>query len=1019
MAAIASMRLSCSRWCGLALSLYSVLAHSAPAWDQVTRFADFHHTAWTTEQGAPGDIWAITQTSDGWLWLGGPRGLFRFDGVQFEYVDMPGRPAEMQKSVYTLFAEDSGELWIGYDGKGVSQLKDGQFRHFSDAAGVGGAVTAFARDLDGALWTAVSGQKLLRFDGKQWHSVSAADGGPIRPATLHVDRQGTLWIADATRIHQLQRGSSLIQPTDIKVNQSVGFVRTPDGRSWYEDALGAHLLPNQAATQARGPAENAVEPLGGLFDRDNYFWAIRGGILRRFALPDAAATRLLIEDHENTDRFTRKQGLSGDVHSMIEDREGSLWIATSAGIDRFRRTNIRQLALARADNISYSLAPAVGGGVWVGTGITGSETSKDPGLWKFDGRLTRVATNRSYDIEALARGRSGVLWVADGGGIWRMLADGRIDRAPPLPDPAHAHNITMFAVDATDTPLVSVYAQDAYRLRDGAWESMQAIAHFPQGRPTARALDGQQRLWLGYRNRVAVVKGEQVALYDKTHGLQVGRIDAISVARHTVVAGLDGFAVLDGRHFRSLVPANDASAFEGIHGIVETDDGDVWLNGFRGLVRLSNNAIETALRDGSTHVPVEVFDAQDGYPGASERLRPRPTIAADDDGKLWIAGTFGVGWLDPKRIHRNALPPAVHIRSVIAGDTIHSATAALQLPKGTQNLEINYTALSLARPERTRFKYQLAGYDQTWISADARRQAFYTNLPPGEYRFRVTAANESGVWNETGSDLAIVIPPKFIQTNVFLALCVIAAMSLIWAAVALRIGQITRRERSRLEERLIERERIARELHDTLLQGMQGLMLCFQGVANQIGLNHTARSTMDQALDQADILLAEGRDRVKDLRNADARISLRQALLAAAEQMPLLPACLRVIETGVARELHPIVREEVASVAIEAMRNAHHHAAANKIEVELCYDRKRLCVSVRDNGCGMEQSVQTHGRGGHFGLIGMRERAKRIRGHLSILSGPGAGTEVCLVVPAGMAYLKDRSKRREQATALR
>jgi signal transduction histidine kinase/ligand-binding sensor domain-containing protein len=1005
------MHLSRSRWCVLALSLCSVLAHCAPAWDQATHFADFHHTAWTTEQGAPGDIWAITQTSDGWLWLGGPRGLFRFDGVQFEHVEVPGRPAEMQKSVYTLFAEDSGELWIGYDGKGVSQLKDGRYQHFAEAAGVGGAVTAFARDLDGALWVAVSAQRLLRFDGKQWHSVSAADGGPIRPVTLHVDRQGTLWIADDTRIHQLPRGSSLVQPTDIKVNESVGFVRTPDGRSWYEDALGAHLLPNQAATRARGRAENAVEPLGGLFDRENYFWAIRGGVLRRFALPDAA-NRLLIEDRENTDRFTRKQGLSGDVHSMIEDREGSLWIATSAGIDRFRRNNIRQLALARADNISYSLAPAVGGGVWVGTGISGRETSKDAGLWKFDGRLTRVATNRTHDIEGVARGRSGVLWVADRGGIWRMLADGRIDSALPLPDPAHGRNITLFGVDATDAPLVSVYALDAYRLRGGAWESIQTIAHFPQGRPTAHALDGQQQLWLGYRNRVAVVKDEQVELYDKTHGLQVGRIDAISVARHTVVAGLDGFAVLDGGHFRSLLPANDASAFEGIHGIVETDDGDLWLSGFRGLVRLSNDAIETALRNGGTHVPVEIFDAQDGYPGASESLRGQSSMVAGDDGKLWLAGTFGVGWLDPKRIHRNVLPPAVHIRSIISGDTIHSGVAALELPKGTQDLQIDYTALSLARPERIRFKYRLDGYDQTWISADARRQAFYTNLPPGDYRFRVTAANDSGVWNETGSAVAIVIPPKFIQTNAFIALCVMAALSLIWAAVTLRIGQVTRRERSRLAERLIERERIARELHDTLLQGMQGLVLCFQGVANQIGLNHTARPTMDQALDQADGLLAEGRDRVKDLRSADARISLRQALLVAAEQMPLLPACLRVIETGAARELHPIVREEVASVAIEAMRNAHHHAAANKIEVELCYDRKQLCISVRDDGCGMEQSVQTHGRGGHFGLIGMRERAKRIRGQLSIMSAPGAGTEICLVVPAGMAYLKDRSKRR-------
>src|SRR5688572_14278243 len=305
-----------------------------------------------------------------------------------------------------------------------------------------------------------------------------------------------------------------------------------------------------------------------------------------------------------------------------------------------------------------------------------------------------------------------------------------------------------------------------------------------------------------------------------------------------------------------------------------------------------------------------------------------------------------------------------------------------------------------------RFRYRLVGYDTDWQDVGTRRQAFYSDLPPRDYVFQVTASNNDGVWNETGAAVSIVIPPTFTQTRAFLALCAIAAMVLLWGAYAARIRQVTARERSRLQERLSERERIARELHDTLLQGMQGLILKVHAAAN----TPEPRQALNEALDRADALLAEGRDRVKDLRTSTtALVSLRQRLLEAVELVSEEGrAKLRVIEQGTPRDLYPSVREEVVSITSEAMTNALRHAAAATIEIEVSYERRCLRINVRDDGRGMEASIVQGGREGHFGLIGMQERTQRIRGQLNIWSRPGAGTEVSLTVPAGVAYVRRR-----------
>ncbi len=562
---------------------------------------------------------------------------------------------------------------------------------------------------------------------------------------------------------------------------------------------------------------------------------------------------------------------------------------------------------------------------------------------------------------------------------------------------------------------MSVVQGGLHEFNNGHWQPNGGHAELPQEPPVSQARDADGHLWFGYRdNRIARVMPNAITMYGEQQGLQLGLIAAIHVGRFVTVAGERSLALFDGQRFHTLTAEQDATAFEGVTGITEVPAGDVWLSGTRGAVRIAARDLDEALRTGHYAVPLEVFDASDGFPGMAQRVRPLPTLIRGDDGRLWFAGTLGLGWLHPEDLRRNGTAPALHIRSMKSGGKTYSAAAPVELPVGDHDLEINYTALSLSRPERIRFRYRLEGYDDAWIESGSRRQAFYTNLPPGQYRFQVIAANESGVWNETGKSLSITIPPAFVQTRTFLALCALAGALLIWAAIQLRVRHLTARERSRLEERLGERERIARELHDTLLQGVQGLILKLQTTVDQASVPVGARDEINAALDRADSLLGEGRDRVKDLRNASTEAgSLKQALLDAAEHLSVdRHARLRIIEDGVPRELHPIVREEAARIAIEAMSNALRHADAGSIEVDLSYGRRALRINVKDDGRGMEAAVVSDGREGHFGFRGMKERATRIRAELSIWSRPGAGTEVKLVIPARTAYVNSGWRKR-------
>jgi signal transduction histidine kinase len=382
--------------------------------------------------------------------------------------------------------------------------------------------------------------------------------------------------------------------------------------------------------------------------------------------------------------------------------------------------------------------------------------------------------------------------------------------------------------------------------------------------------------------------------------------------------------------------------------------------------------------------------------------------------------------IDPAHIPENTLAPPMDVNALIADRKAYPLESVIRLPPLTRDLEIDYTALSFAAPEKVMFRYMLEGHDVDWQEAGIRRQAFYNDLGPGPYHFRVIARNNDGLWNEAGASLNLSVLPAFYQTTWFRALCAFAFLGLLWLVYELRVRQLQQKFAAVLDARVNERTRIARDLHDTVLQSLHGLLLSFQRAANLLPERPLeAKERLEGAIDQAAQAITEGREAVQGLRSftvvttelAVAIRTLGEEL--AAKQTSQNPPVFDVAVEGTSRDLNPILRDDIYRIAGEALRNAFQHAQAGHIEVEIHYDEVQLRVRIRDDGKGVDADLLSKKeRSGHWGLPGMRERAKLVGGQLEIWSQLNSGTEIELRIPASIAYLASAPRQSRNRTAM-
>ncbi len=864
---------------------------TALALDPARHITELAHRVWDSKSGVPANIVAIAQTTDGYLWIASLRGLYRFDGTQFQKFQPETGPQLPSRQIRSLYADPGNRLWIGYRTGGASVLEARRLTNYSSVDGFPeGDVRGLAQDPQGRIWAA-SSAGLGCFEGGRWRTVGDESSFPGSRATaVLVDHLGAVWAVGEHRIAVLRAEASKFEladePYDGQVSQ---LAESPDGTVWMVETSRAirplkrpgegtpykgltrddcqRRFPDtwQTKPECRRPddLEMRVGSMAILFDQNASLWITTlGDGLRRAPSPSQLPKEPIGEFSNALDEFTSKDGLSSDIaYAILEDREGNIWVVTRDGIDQFRNSALAPVTLGRAAT-RISMAPQDGGYV----------LAVDNGghLFRFhDGHSKVEMRNKGDQIFRLYRDLFGSIWgIGNEGGCQFVGNDCAIQFESPGEKEKSKYRWRL-AVDGGHRVWAYGAQEGLFAFESGRWNRFSGVQPAPANAvPSTEHTDPAGRVWFGFRDgRLLSVTDGVVRLYSSEDGLALGEVKAIdAVGTHIWVGGESGLGLLRGPRLTAVLPY-DAPVFGSVSGIVEADDGSLWLNEYRGILHVAPSEVSAILQDSSHPIHYEVLDYVDGLPGATEQIA-FPTATRGTDGRLWFATVNGVAWVDPRHVYRNTRPPPVVIQSIIADGRTLSSSGKLELPGKTQNLQITYSGLSFSVPERVQFRYQLKGLDHEWQNAGTRRTAYYTSLPPGSYEFQVIASNDAGIWNSVGAKLPMRIIPAWYQTRWFYALCALLVATTFAALYRLRIMQVRADTRRLLEARLSERDRIARDLHDTLLQGMQGLIWRFQSDANRIPPDQPARQLMEQSLDRADKLLEESRDRVKDLRPA-------------------------------------------------------------------------------------------------------------------------------------------------------
>jgi len=1008
LAAPKSGRARVSRRIALSLLLFAA-SHNLFGLDRDRTIAQFLHTGWAVADGAPSGIHGLAQTTDGYLWLASTSGLIRFDGVRFERYEGRQGGTSQFRDISALLASPDGGLWIGRAGR-ATYLKNGQAVTYDSSKGLPLArVFRFALDRQGTVWAATS-RGLERFENSRWHEVGPDWNFSAKSATdLFLDSRGNLWVTTPGALFCLPLNTRSFR---MRKAAFPWLLRdTPDGTLWMSEyGVGIHAVKGPVAEFSE-TSKLTVRLDGGprevLVDREGGIWFTDTGIAR-IADPETLGGVSIDSTSGEIQRFTQQDGLTGDtVLAALEDREGNIWVATTAGLDRFRRRNIVRGVFPFRGDSALAILTDQQGAVLAGIGQS---------LMQFqNGGLSiraRIQMPFGYkfpqtSIKSVYRDSEGAFWLGGHGVLTRVAGNGA--KNVELPDdvpPAGDWDIEAITRDHAGDLWVAIQQHGVYRQHQGVWGHFGPLEGLVSERtPVTLWTDSAGRIWFGYVGRkIARLDGQNVRIYS-SDGLHIGNVTFIGGrGDHIWLVGQVGLALFDGNSFRTIASEADAN-FSGISGVVETDNGDSWLNQATGVAHIPAAEIAKRMRDAHHELHYELFDFRDGVPGSATPIGPVPSAVLAGDGRIWMSGSNGIYWVDPTRVYRNPLPPPVTIEAIYADDKRYNPSETSRLGVLPSNVRIEYTALSLSIPERVRFRYQLEGVDKGWQDAGTRRTAYYTKLPPGHFLFRVIACNNDGVWNQTGAAAVITVPPAFFQTAWFMALCGCAACGLVWVAYRLRLHQIAAQMDVRLEERVTDRTRLARDLHDTLLQSFHGLMLHLQAVSKLLP-EGKAKEQLEKTMERADRAIAEGRSAVYNLRSpVTATNDLAEAVNAVGNQLSDdNAAAFNLMVEGPTRDLHPIIRDEIYRISREALSNAFKHAHARQIEAEISYGPRAFRLRIRDDGKGIPAEILDRGRAGHFGLPGIRERAKQIGAELTIWSRPDTGTEIDLSLAGTIAY---------------
>lgn len=960
------------------------------------------HTAWRQETGAPPNIWAIGQTPQGELWLGTGAGLYRFDGLRFSQFRSDGARTLPSEIITAMLVTRAGDVWVGYHAGGVSVIRDGKITNFTTGPPTG-AMKQFVEGRDGAIWTAAFGGVAVFRDGR-WTPI-AWDPAYGRAFNLLVTRDGGVWVAAQYALLRIDPVSLKARKTNEPVEGSWALAEAPDGRLWFADqALGLRALD---PARLFDPAPHARRPLAKadtlvsrrvMFDSAGVLWGAfedDKGVFRLLR-PDRVPTGRILSKADIDQTYGAAQGLTADLAAaLFQDRERNVWVGSLLGLDRFSAADIvAERSIPSSTREGYRAVATPRGRLY----LTDADT-----LYRLDdaGRAQALHRGLGHPNE-LCAGKDGQVWMAADRGFWRV--DGPRLAPVLLPTGTERRVVLACAQDALGGLWVSISGAGLFRHDGQAWRPV--TAQLPKGfYPRILVASADGTIWAADPGfDLYAISGGGVRRFTPADGLAIGELKTIVTDRGGLVlaGGERGIARLAGDRFQSLT-VDRHPALSLVSGLSPDGLGGVWLGTIRGVSRISTQALDKAFADPAAPVELKRFDYRDGLPGAPQQHCCHRTVVVDGAHRVWLLTNRAAAWLDPSDLSHNAVPPTVTITGISANNAPLPPRQDMRLTSGVRDLRIDFAAPSLVAPDRVRVRYRLWGVDGDWVDPGARHQAFYTRLPPGHYRFSVIAANNDGVWNREGATLDFVIPPTFVQSRLFLALVALGLALLTGGAFYLRHRLTARRITQQYEDRMAERERIARELHDTLLQNVQALTLKFHSLTGVLP-EGPARGQVAEAIDRAEQVVVESRERIMDLRTARSSEDLAQRLSIAAEFTGATAKPeLKVTTLGETRQLTPTALDEVTQIGSEAIRNAVRHSGASLVTVEIAFEPEAFRLMVRDDGVGIAAGrLVSAEQAGHYGVVGMRERAQRLGGDLRIEGD--AGTRIELTLPARQAY---------------
>ena len=962
----------------------------AQALDSSRTLTQYVHRIWQTQPGLPeASIYSILQTREGYLWLGTLQGVVRFDGVTFTPLEniYPGVPSNVW--IRSMIQDSSGAFWIGTNETGVYRLENGVTTHYSQKEGLpSDMIQCLVPGGNGEVWICTP-SGLARFKNNKFDVFRTAQGLSneiVRAAAWAPDGKlpdgklpdGKLWIGGESTLLSVWNGSKFVsQPlSSMPRDAGVRAIIVSGGTTWIGTTEGLIRLEGgkeRRYTTRDGLSDDWILALAA--SRDGSLWiGTRNGFSRW--------------RNGEIDSFRPQDGLSqSTVYSVYEDREGSLWAGTKHGLNQF--LDGRAVPYTVNEGLpSNDTGPVIqdrSGTIWVGT--------LGAGLSRFDGRRFSVLTTKnglaSNQINALAEDADANLWVGTERGLNRLY-DGRVEATYTVDQGLPGNDVKTILSDAEGRLWAGTSAGPAL-FRNGAFTRAPGLSLTQP--VVAMAEDRSGRLYLATANSVQIFSnGKLTELVQDDAPLR--SVDAFYLDHDGamwmgMVGG--GLRMIENGKISSIY-MRDGLFDNEIYGIAADSQDRLWMACSKGIFSVPRADLRRFAEGQLTRLVSTPYSPTDALRVIECKTGVQPAVSAMNNGDLWFSTIRGLIMIDPNHLLRNVPPPPVVIEDVIVNGEHEAPARIAKLAPGRKNLEFQYTGLSFLAPGRITFRYTLDGYDKDWIAAGTRRSAYYTNLPPGSFTFRVTACNIDGICNDTGSSVAFVLASHIYQRAWFWILVAGMIGMSFWLSYQLRIRHL----REQFSLILSERNRIARELHDTLIQGLSGITMEMQALAARLR-SAEDRGALQEIIQDAGTCLRETRRSVAGLRSGAANAGLAAAIENAARQVTEAKDIrLKLKLARNSKGLPADVEYNLVRIAQEAVSNSVKHSGARTVEVALDYTPAAVHLSVKDDGSGFAENGKT----GHYGLIGMKERATHIGAEFELASTPGKGTLVSVVLPS-------------------